>query len=110
MSWHKVLHAGNVLDDGFKAIKTTRTGIALIPFHDGSPLSAGHGTGAGIGQPINQHIFSMKLENVEFGLLQQLDALDTAGHADRFDTLDAKRFNQRLGHGDLKVLFRCLRR
>ncbi len=35
---HKKLHAGDVLDDFFKPVKAARTGIALIPFHDGAPL------------------------------------------------------------------------
>jgi hypothetical protein len=96
---HKKLHAGDVLDDFLQPVKTARSRITFVTFHDGAPLARRHGAGAGVGEPVNQHVFGAQLEHVEFGGFQQLLALRPGGHADRLDTFDAKRLDQGFGHG-----------
>ena len=96
---HKVLHAGDVLDHRFQPVKAARPGVALVALHDGAPLPRRHGTGAGIGQPVDQYVFGAQLEHVELGRFQQLLPLRAGGHADGLDALDAKGFNQGFGHG-----------
>ena len=96
---HKKLHAGDVLDDFFKPVKAARAGVTLVAFHDGAPLAAGHGAGAGVGQPVNQHIFGAQLEHVQFGGFQQFNPFGASGHADGFDAFDTKWLNQGFGHG-----------
>ncbi len=97
---HKVLHAGDALNDGLQPVKTARPGVAFVAFHDGAPLARRHRAGARIGQPVDQHIFSAELENIELGRLQQLHPLLARGHANRLDALDAERFNQGFRHGN----------
>jgi hypothetical protein len=87
----------------FQPVEAARAGVALVPFHDGAPLPAGHGAGAGIGQPVDQHVLGAQLEDVEVGGFEQLLALGAAGHADGFDALDAEGFDQGLGHDGLAV-------
>jgi hypothetical protein len=96
---HKVLHAGDVLDHGFEPVEAARPGVTFVTLHDGTPLFGGHGAGAGIGQPVNQHIFGAKLEDIELGGCQQSLALRSGGHSDGLDAFDAKRFNQGFRHG-----------
>jgi hypothetical protein len=50
------------------------------------PLAGGHGAGAGVGQPVDQHVLGAQLEDVEPGRFQQALALGACGHADGFDS------------------------
>ena len=96
---HEVLHAGDALHHRLQAVEAARAGVALVAFHDGAPLARRHGAGAGVGQPVDQHVLGAQLEDVELGRLQQALALGARGHPDRLDGLDAEGFDQRLGHG-----------
>jgi hypothetical protein len=60
-------HAGDALHDLLQPVETARAGVALVAFHDGAPLAAGHGAGAGIGQPVDQHVVGAQLEDVQLG-------------------------------------------
>ena len=75
-------------------------GIALIAFHDGSPLVGRHGAGAGVGQQVNEDIVGQEKEQVVVGGLQQMFAIFALGPVDGLDTLDAEWLDDGMdGHG-----------
>ncbi len=96
---HEMLHAGDALDHRLQPVEAARPGVALVALHDGAPLAGRHGAGAGIGQPVDQHILGAQLEDIEFGRFEHLLALRPRGHADRLDAFDAKGLNQGFRHG-----------
>src|SRR4051812_28311215 len=52
--------AADVLDGFAKAVKAGASGIALVAAHDGGPLAGRHGSGAGIGEQIDEHVVGRK--------------------------------------------------
>jgi hypothetical protein len=96
-----MLIAEDVLDGVAEAIEAAAAGVALVTLHDRSPLPRGHRAGARVGQQVDEHIVGGKQKQVVVGGPQQLFALFARGPADRFHTLDAKWFDDRLTwHGD----------
>jgi len=96
-----MLIAEDVLDRIAKTIEAAAARVALVTLHDRRPLPRGHGAGAGVGQQVDEHIVGGKQKQVIVRGPQQLFALFARGPADRFHTLDAKRFDNRLTwHGD----------
>ena len=77
-----------------QAEEAARAGVALVALHDGAPLARRHGAGAGIGEPVDEHVLGAELEDVQLARPQQPLALGAGGHADGFDALDAEGFDQ----------------
>ncbi len=76
--------------------------VALIAFLNGSPLVDGHGTGAGVGEQIDEDIVGGEQEQVVVRCFQKAFAVGTLGPMDGLDTLDAEWFDDGAnGHGIL---------
>jgi hypothetical protein len=46
----------DILDGTFEMVEAAATGVAFIAFHDRGPLVRGHGSGAGVGEQVDQDI------------------------------------------------------
>jgi hypothetical protein len=56
--------AEDFLNGRLKAIEAAAAGIAFVAFHDGGPLMRGHGSGAGIGEQVDEDIVCGEKEQV----------------------------------------------
>jgi len=83
-----------------EAIEAATSCVALVAFHYGRPLMGGHGAGAGVRQQVNEDVVGGEEEKVVMGGFEKLFALGAGCPADRFDALDAERFDDCFnGHG-----------
>ncbi len=96
-----VLVVEDVLNGLTKVIKAASAGVALIAFHHARPLSRGHGTGAGVGEQIDQHVIGGQEKQIVVGGAQQLFALRARSPMNRFHALDSEGFDNGFhGHSD----------
>ncbi len=70
-------------------------GITLVAHHHGAPLTVAHGSGAGVGQKVDIHLFGRKLKYIVMRCLDPFFALFTRTGTDGFHHLDAPRFGKR---------------
>ncbi len=81
-------------------IEAAAARIAFVAFHNGGPLLRGHRAGSRIGQQVNEHGISRKLEQVVAGGPQKSFPLPPGGPVDWFHALDAKGLDDGVGaHG-----------
>jgi hypothetical protein len=89
----------DVLDGILEAVEAAAAGVAFVAFHDGGPLVGGHGSGAGVGEEIDEDIVGGEKEEVVVGGFEELLAVLARRPADGFDALDAEGFDDGLdGH------------
>ena len=96
--------AEDVLDGILEAVEAAAAGVAFVAFHDGGPLVGGHGSGAGVGEQVDEDIVGGEQEKVVVGGFEKLLALFAGGPADGFDALDAEGFDDGFdGHGRVRA-------
>ncbi len=93
-----VLVAEDILDRRAELLEAAAAGVAFVPFHDGRPLVSGHGSGAGIGEQVDEDIVGGEEEEVVVRGAEQLLALRAGGAANGFDAFDAEGFDDGAGH------------
>ena len=59
-----VFVAEDVLNGRFEVIEALAAGVAFVAFHDGGPLMGGHGACAGVGEEVDEDVFSGHEEEV----------------------------------------------
>src|SRR6266536_2365655 len=83
----------------FETIEAAAAGVALVAFHDGGPLVRGHGSGAGVGEQVDQDVVGGKKEEVVVRGFEELLALGAGGPVKGLDAFNAKGFDDGLdGH------------
>src|SRR5512146_616464 len=92
-----VLVSEYVLDRVTEAVVTFAPGVALVPFHDGTPLVGGHCAGARVGEQIDQDVIGREKKEVVVRVTKQLFAFLARSPADRFNALNAKRLDNGAG-------------
>ena len=90
--------AENILNGLAKALKALAAGVALVAFHDRRPLVRGHGSGAGIGQQVNQNVGGRKQKQIVVSGAEKLFPLRTSRPSDRLNALDAERLDDGARH------------
>lgn len=76
--------------------------VAFIAFLNGSPLVDGHGSGAGVGEQIDQHIIGSEKEQIVIRGAKEALAVGALRPVNWLDTLDEKWFDDGAdGHGIL---------
>jgi hypothetical protein len=105
MSRYHVAKRSEPLNNTLKSKKTFATGIRFIAAHYGCPLLGGHSAGAGIGEQVEQHIDSAKLEQVVSSALEQKFTLLGCSASEWLNAFDPERFNDGLhfGNSSLKL-------
>ncbi len=99
-----VLEGEQRLHRALEDLEGWAAGIGFVTMLDRGPLIATHGTGARVGEQVDQHIVGVQVEQVVAGSLECRQALDLGGHADRGNGLDAEGFDDGAkGHGDLQI-------
>ena len=93
MGRNDVLVAENILHRIAETDVAAAARVALVSFHDRSPLIGGHRSGAGIGQQINKDIIRREKKQVVVRVAQELFAFFARGPADGLNTLDTKRLD-----------------
>jgi hypothetical protein len=101
MGGDNVLVPEDVLHGVAELIEAAAAGVAFVAFHNGRPLVGGHGSGAGIGEQVDEDIVGGEEKKIVAGGAEQLLALHAGGPANRFDAFDAERFDDRQGHVSL---------
>ena len=83
-----------VAEDALHGVSETdvaaASGVTFIAFHDGSPLVGGHGSGAGVGEEIDEDVIGGHEKEIVVGVLEETLAVSTLRPVDGLDTLDAK--------------------
>ncbi len=88
-----VLVAEDALHGVAEARVAAAARVALIAFHDRSPLVDGHGAGAGVGEQINEDVIGREEKEIVVSGTQEDLAVGTLRPVDGFDTLDAERLD-----------------
>src|SRR5579862_332614 len=92
--------AENLLDRSFEMIEALASGVAFVAFHHAGPLVGGHGSGAGVGEEVDEHIIGGKKKQIVVRGFEQFFALLAGSPANGFDAFDAEGFDDGLdGHG-----------
>ena len=85
--------AEDFLDGILEAVEAAAARVAFVAFHDGGPLMRGHGTGAGVGEKVDEDIVGGEEEEIVVRGLEELFALCAGGPVEGFDAFDAERFD-----------------
>ena len=85
--------AEDFLDGILEAVEAAAAGVAFVAFHDGGPLVGGHGSGAGVGEQIDEDIVGGEKEEIVVGGFEELLALLAGGPVEGFDAFDAEGFD-----------------
>ena len=92
MGGDDILEAEETLHHFLELVERRGTGIALVAQHHGRPLAVAHGTGAGVGEAVDVHLFSLQYEYVVMGFAKPLFSLCVATLTEWLDHLDLPRF------------------
>src|SRR5450631_3501514 len=98
----------NILNRNAKPVKALASGIAFVAFHDRCPLVRGHGSGAGIGEQINENVGGRKQKKIVVRRAEKLFPLRPRSPSDRLNALDTKWLDDGAGH-DLSHVDRIFR-
>jgi hypothetical protein len=77
--------AEDFLDGTLEAMEAFAAGVAFVAFHDRGPLMRGHGSGAGIGEQVDQNVGGGKKEQVVVSGFEQLFPFFAGGPVNAFD-------------------------
>ena len=92
--------AEDILNRIPEAVEAAAAGVAFVALHDRGPLVRGHGSGAGVGEEVDEDIVGRQEEEVVVGGFEELLALWAGGPVKRFDAFDAEGFDDGFdGHG-----------
>ena len=87
---HHVAEAGEGVGNAFEAKEALAPRIAFVAAHDGGPLFAGHGGGAGIGEQVDEDVAGVDEEEIVAGGGEMALAFRRGGVVQRFHALDAE--------------------
>ena len=96
MGRYHIFDAEDLTHNCFEALIAGRTRVGFIATHERCPLLARHGSGAAIGEKVDDHIIRLEREQVQVSLLNQALPSFPRGHVNRFDALDPKGFDDGL--------------
>ena len=88
----------DVLDGVAKLIEAAASGVTLIAFHHGGPLVRGHGSGARVGEEIDEDIVGAEKKEIVVGGAEKVFALGASRPANGFDAFDAEGFDDGASH------------
>ena len=95
MGWDDVPEGEELAHRLEEAEPGRRPGVALVAVLDRGPLVSGHGSGAGIGEQIDEHVLRPQREQVVPGLAYLPAPLVGGGHPQWLDGVDAERLDDR---------------
>ncbi len=85
---YHVLVSGQLTDRRLEAREAARACVRLVAPHHPGPLLGAHGSGARVGEEVDEHVLRRQLEQVVAGGLEMSLALTPRGHAQGLDGLD----------------------
>ena len=94
MGGNDVVKAHDFLHGRLETIEAVRARVGFVAEHEGRPLFLAHGSGTGVGEQVDVHVFGLEGEHVVMGFLERLLAFFPAGEMDAFDGFEAERFRQ----------------